>query len=99
MARTLNSLGVCVYSLGRVKEAEELHKQALDIREAKLAADHPDVAKILRSLEACGWEASLEKANASRRQAPAVRKGTSVGGFSDKASTLYSIEPCISKGK
>jgi Tfp pilus assembly protein PilF len=41
---TLDTEGVCFLSQGKAKEAENCFNQALQIRRAILAPDHPDIA-------------------------------------------------------
>jgi tetratricopeptide (TPR) repeat protein len=51
-ASGLGDLAALDQALNRTAEAEDLFKRALDIREKTLGPDHPDVAKMLNSLEA-----------------------------------------------
>jgi hypothetical protein len=59
-AISMRSLALCYYSQGLYKEAAELQRQALDIRQRVLGPKHPetltsqdDLARTLRNLD-CG---------------------------------------------
>ncbi|CAN0215374.1 unnamed protein product [Pylaiella littoralis] len=57
VAYTLDEMGRCALQTGRREEAESLLKRALEIKEAKLGADHMDVAGTLLDLGACARKA------------------------------------------
>ena len=50
MADSLNNLAVLYQDMGQYAKAEPLFQRSLEIREAKLGKDHPDVAASLNNL-------------------------------------------------
>lgn len=57
VAETLHAMGGCAREAGRLGEAEICFRRALEIKEAKLRADHVDVAEIRLELGRCAEDA------------------------------------------
>src|SRR5687767_14270061 len=55
-ASALHKLAVLYANQGKYGEAERLHKRALELREAALGPNHPDVADTLHHLGLVYWK-------------------------------------------
>ncbi|CAM9732612.1 unnamed protein product [Ectocarpus sp. 4 AP-2014] len=98
VAITLHKFGVCASMVGRMEQAEELFRRALEIREVKLGVDHPDVAFTLHEFGACASEAGrMEEAEELLRRALAIREERLGVAHPDVARTVNELGVCAFK--
>ena len=50
---SVNNLAICLQTRGQLKDAEVLHRRALEARERTLGADHPDTLASVNNLAIC----------------------------------------------